>query len=101
MHRVPLLLVLGLLLSGPAAPARLGPKRVSVPNPGVAFLKQTLCCSQGLLGSDCSGGTRLLRLLLYHLFWVQGSSAIAPAPGPGSQSVTRCITHWSFPLFSA
>ncbi|KAH0509915.1 ganglioside GM2 activator [Microtus ochrogaster] len=27
MHRVPLLLVLGLLLAGPAAPARLGPKR--------------------------------------------------------------------------
>ncbi|CAO2643135.1 Ganglioside GM2 activator [Lemmus lemmus] len=29
MHRVPLLLVLGLLLAGPAAPARLGPKRPS------------------------------------------------------------------------
>ncbi|XP_036053107.1 ganglioside GM2 activator-like isoform X2 [Onychomys torridus] len=29
MHRVLLLLVLGLLLAGPAAPARLGPKRPS------------------------------------------------------------------------
>lgn len=56
MHRVLLLLVLGLLLAGPAAPARLGPKHVSVPNPGVAFLKQTLCCSQGLFASDCSEG---------------------------------------------
>lgn len=52
MHRVPLLLVLGLLLAGPAAPARLGPKRVSTSDPGVAFLKQTLRCSQGLLGRD-------------------------------------------------
>jgi hypothetical protein len=37
MHRLPLLLLLGLLLAGSVAPARLVPKRVSVPDPGAGL----------------------------------------------------------------
>lgn len=37
MHLVPLLLLLGLLIAGPVAPARLGPKRVSALDPGAGL----------------------------------------------------------------
>ena len=59
MHRLPLLLLLGLLLAGSVAPARLVPKRVSV-------LEQAFSDIPGLMGPDCPRRAPLLRIVLSH-----------------------------------
>lgn len=97
MHRVPLLLVLGLLLLGPAAPARLGLKRVSAPDPGVAVLKQTH--SQGLLGPDYPGGTRLW---FHSLPFFLGANQQCDRTGPRPRFSACDSLHYplfSFPVF--
>lgn len=96
MHREPLLLLLGLLLSGSVAPARHGPKRVSAPDPGAGLQRHP-----GTDGSRLSwrGEAPLLRTVLSHPFRVHSSDAKALVPDPGSQAVTRCIPVLLFPCF--